>query len=99
MLFEALVNLSGADIDYLDIHSQVKGEQRDDTTEAIDKVWEEEMVKFGPDANSDACANTTNRPTQTQRRDQDVPIQLMDAVVADTLAKDASQSKTVSGGN
>ena len=99
VLFETLVNLSGVQVDYQDLHNQVKGEKRDDTKEAIDKVWEEEMVKFGPDSNNDACGTAVSRPSQTQRRDQEVPIQMMDAVVADTLAKDASQSKNVSGGN
>lgn len=98
VLFQALVNLSGAKVDYHDLHNQVKGEKRDDTKEAIDKVWEEEMVKFGADSNSEACGTATNRPSQTQRRDQQVPIQMMDAVIAETLAKDAGQSTTVSGG-
>ena len=86
-LFTALVNLSGAQIDYADLTEQVKSEKRDDTKEAIDKVWEEEMVKFGPDANNDACGTAVNRPAEGQRRDQDIPISMMDAVVADTLAK------------
>ncbi|WP_448210981.1 nitrate reductase molybdenum cofactor assembly chaperone [Colwellia sp. MEBiC06753] len=98
-LFEALVNLSGAKVDYDDLWDQVKGEKRDDTKEAIDKVWEEEMVKFGPDSSNDACGSATNRPSQSQRRDQQVPIQMMDAVVAETLAKDAMQTSTVSGGH
>ncbi|WP_448565984.1 nitrate reductase molybdenum cofactor assembly chaperone [Thalassotalea ganghwensis] len=98
ILFHILVDLAQADIDYADLAQQVKGEKRDDTKEAIDKVWEEEMVKFGADSNSDACGTATNRPSQTQRRDQQVPIQMMDAVIAETLAKDAGQSTTVSGG-
>lgn len=31
-------------------------EPRDDTREAIDKVWEEEAVRFGADAPTDDCA-------------------------------------------
>ncbi len=98
-LFTALVNLAQVDIDYADLAQQVKGEKRDDTKEAIDKVWEEEMVKFGPDANSDACGSAINKPSQSQRRDQDVPIQFIDAIVADTLANNGTQATTVSGGN
>lgn len=97
-LFSALVSVAQADIDYADLAQQVKGEKRDDTKEAIDKVWEEEMVKFGPDSTNDACGTSINKPSQSQRRDQEVPIQMMDAVVAETLAKDAAQSTPVSGG-
>lgn len=107
-LFKALVSLSGAPVVYDELWDQVKGEKRDDTKEAIDKVWEEEMVKFGGDANpeggADACGSAINRPSETQRRDQEVPIsfqdseKLMEAVVADTLIKDAAQSKPAAGG-
>lgn len=102
LLFETLVNISGADINYDDLHQQVKGEKRDDTKEAIDKVWEEEMVKFGPDSDiaaTAACGSATNKPSEGQRRDQDVPIEFVDAIVADTLAKNAAENKTAAGGN
>ncbi len=108
-LFKALVNLSGAPVVYDELWDQVKGEKRDDTKEAIDKVWEEEMVKFGPDSNSDVCGTATNRPSESQRRDQQVPIsfqereELMEAVVTDTLMKDsliknAAEGASVAGG-
>lgn len=103
-LFKALVNLSEAPVVYDELWDQVKGEKRDDTKEAIDKVWEEEMVKFGPDANNEACGSSINRPSESQRRDQEVPIsfqdpeQLMQAVVADTLIKDAAEGTSAAGG-
>ncbi len=103
-IFSALVNLSEAPIAYEGLVAQVKGEKRDDTKEAIDKVWEEEMVKFGPDSNSDACGSGTHRPSESQRRDREVPIsfqdaeQLMAAVVAETLTNDATQSTSIAGG-
>jgi len=95
-LFTVLVNLAQVDIDYADLAEQVKGEKRDDTKEAIDKVWEEEMVKFGPDADSQACGTATNKPSEGQRRDLDVPIQMMDEsmmanVIEETLAKNVGQ--------
>jgi nitrate reductase delta subunit len=104
-LFKTLVNLSEAPVVYDELWDQVKGEKRDDTKEAIDKVWEEEMVKFGPDSNSDVCGTAINKPSESQRKDQNIPIsfgereQLMDAVVADALAKDATKPAIVSGGN
>ena len=100
VLFETLVNLSGAQVDYEDLWTQVKGEKRDDTKEAIDKVWEEEMVKFGPDSNNDACGTAVNRPSESQRKDQDVPIQFMDAAMTDALVKEAvSKTQAAAGGN
>jgi len=98
-LFSALVNISKADINFDDLANQVKGEKRDDTKEAIDKVWEEEMVKFGPDSNSDACGTAGNKPAESQRRDQDVPIQFMEAIIDETLVKDANNSNASIGGN
>lgn len=100
-LFTALVNLAKTEINFDDLAAQVKGEKRDDTKEAIDKVWEEEMVKFGPDADNDACGTAVNKPSQTQRRDQEVPIQMMDeglmaSVIEDTLAKDAGAKTSAS---
>lgn len=108
-LFTALVSLSGAEISFDDLAAQVKGEKRDDTKEAIDKVWEEEMVKFGPDseqaADASACGSAINRPSQSQRRDQEVPISMMekgqfiDAVIEETLAKDNANNAQSAGVN
>lgn len=78
-LFTALVSLSGADIDLQALREQVKDEKRDDTKKALDKVWEEEAVTFGGDAINGGCPSNTSRPSETQRRDQDVPIQFVDA--------------------
>lgn len=84
VLFNALVNLSEVKIEFDELIEQVKKERRDDTKEAIDKVWEEEMVKFGPDANQEACGTAVNRPDESQRRDQDVPISFIkDAAVTE----------------
>ncbi|WP_298771134.1 nitrate reductase molybdenum cofactor assembly chaperone [uncultured Shewanella sp.] len=83
-LFTALVNLAKAEIDFNDLIKQVKGEVRDDTPEAIDKVWEEEMVTFGAEANSTACGTSNHKPSDNQRRDQEVPIHLMDPILKNT---------------
>lgn len=78
-LFNALVNLSEMDIDMGALREQVKDEKRDDTKKALDKVWEEEAVTFGGDATNGGCPSNTSKPSPTQRRDQDVPIQFIDA--------------------
>ncbi|WP_293749467.1 nitrate reductase molybdenum cofactor assembly chaperone [uncultured Paraglaciecola sp.] len=78
-LFTSLLHISGADIDMHDIALQVKNEKRDDTKKAMDKVWEEEAVTFGGDAVNGGCPTDQNKPSESQRRDQDVPIQFFDA--------------------
>ncbi len=78
-LFNALVSLSGAEIDLQALREQVKDEKRDDTKKALDKVWEEEAVTFGGDAINGGCPSNASKPSESQRRDQDVPISFIDA--------------------
>ncbi|MFE8071840.1 nitrate reductase molybdenum cofactor assembly chaperone [Marinobacteraceae bacterium S3BR75-40.1] len=49
VVFEALLNLAGHQPDRRQLATIVANEERDDTPEALDKVWEEEMVKFVDD--------------------------------------------------
>ncbi|MCC2615069.1 nitrate reductase molybdenum cofactor assembly chaperone [Aestuariibacter halophilus] len=77
-LFSALLRVSSADIDLEQVREQIKDEQRDDTQKALDKVWEEEAVTFGADAQNSGCGTAVTRPTANQRRDQNVPIQFFD---------------------
>lgn len=77
----SLLNLSGVQVDMADIHSQIANEERDDTSEALDKVWEEEMVTFGPDSGNDGCSSGTSKPSESQRKDQYVPIQWADELL------------------
>ncbi|WP_027329403.1 nitrate reductase molybdenum cofactor assembly chaperone [Marinimicrobium agarilyticum] len=76
-LFEALLHWCGDRVNIEQIREQVAGEARDDTPEALDKVWEEEAVTFGPDAQADGC-NVQYRPDSGQRRDQEQILNLMD---------------------
>jgi len=75
-IFSALLQLSGAKVDLTDVQQQIVGEKRDDTPEALDKVWEEEAVTFGAEGAGDACATGTNRPLPGQRRDQEQVLDL-----------------------
>ncbi|MBV2127585.1 nitrate reductase molybdenum cofactor assembly chaperone [Arsukibacterium indicum] len=77
-LFAALLELSGVQVELEPLREQLKAEKPDHTNEALDKVWEEEMVTFGPGAENDGCA-TSSKPSETQRRDQYVPMQWTDA--------------------
>lgn len=76
ILFEALLQLSKAKLDLADIQRQLAGEQRDDTPEALDKVWEEEAVTFGAEGAGDSCVTSANRPMPGQRRDEQQLLEL-----------------------
>ncbi|KFZ29353.1 nitrate reductase [Pseudidiomarina atlantica] len=76
VLFQSLLELAAVDVDLNDVRQQVQGEKRDDTPKELDKVWEEEMVTFtGNDATS-TCPTAQNRPAESQRRDQYIPLNL-----------------------
>jgi|JI10StandDraft_1071094.scaffolds.fasta_scaffold62627_2 nitrate reductase molybdenum cofactor assembly chaperone NarJ/NarW len=68
-LFHSLLHLSQVHVDLSDIQQQIKHEQRDDTPEALDKVWEEEAVSFTAESDADACGISIKRPTQAQSKD------------------------------
>ncbi len=57
VLFTVLLSLVTAVDKRNDIVKQVAAEEPDDTMEAIDKVWEEEVVRFGADTAAGACSS------------------------------------------
>lgn len=63
VLFELLLTLSGTGLDSASLESQVAGEARDDTPQALDAVWEEEQIKF---LGEEGCASA--QQTAHQRR-------------------------------
>lgn len=73
-IFATLVALSAAEIDLTDIKSQIASEKRDDTPKELDKVWEEEMVSFIGNEQTNSACGTGNKPTDGQRRDQFIPL-------------------------
>ncbi|WP_193166155.1 nitrate reductase molybdenum cofactor assembly chaperone [Microbulbifer hainanensis] len=76
--FEALLALADVAVDMEALTIQVRGEERDDTPEAIDKVWEEEMVTFTAGQTGSACEQSITRPDPLQYRD-DTALNLVDA--------------------
>lgn len=68
-LFHCLILLSGVEVNLEELHAQLEQEKRDDTPEALDKVWEDEVVNFGAEKNADSCSSSTARPTPQQSRD------------------------------
>ena len=69
LLFRALLDLSQADITVDEFLQQASKEERDDSLEAMDKIWEEEAVKFGVDDNAEACPSSgpSLRPNENQQ--------------------------------
>lgn len=66
LLFELLVECADGHLDLDALRRRAGEESRDDTPEAMDRVWEEEAVRFGaeaPDAghSSPACASSRTR--------------------------------------
>ncbi|MDI3362748.1 nitrate reductase molybdenum cofactor assembly chaperone [Lelliottia sp. V89_10] len=75
-LFDALLALAASKLTSDSVTKQVATEQRDDTRQALDAVWEEEQVKFIED-NATACESSPMQ--QYQRRfSQDVAPQYVD---------------------
>ncbi len=46
VLFDSLVDISGLEVNRVEVAEAVKKEKRDDTIEAIDREWEDKEIKF-----------------------------------------------------
>jgi nitrate reductase delta subunit len=92
-LFTSLMALSQVSVDLNELRTQVKLEKPDNSKEALDKVWEEEAVVFGGDAVNGGCPTATTKPSEGQRRDQDVPIHFVDA--GHSAATSAHKGETI----
>jgi nitrate reductase delta subunit len=57
LLFELLIEIGRGDVDLDAVRRGVAAEARDDTPEAMDKVWEEEAVRFGAEAPPADCTS------------------------------------------
>lgn len=69
LLFRALLDLSRADITVDEFLQQASKEERDDSLEAMDKIWEEEAITFGVDDNAEECPSSglSPRPNDNQQ--------------------------------
>lgn len=68
LLFRALLEICQADITVDEFLKQAAKEERDDSLEAIDKIWEEEAVTFGMDDDAGECPSS--RPQVTANDNQ-----------------------------
>ena len=73
LIFEALLDLAGSDLAIEEVRERVAGEKRDDSKQAIDKEWQEEEVTFGAESLDSSCESGRRRPSESQRKDLDVP--------------------------
>lgn len=54
-LFELLVEQAGGKVNLAPLRQRASQEPRDDTAEAMDRLWEEEAVRFGAEAPAQDC--------------------------------------------
>lgn len=70
VLFEILVEFADGKVDLGALRQRASEEPRDDTPEVMDRLWEEEAVRFGAEAPDDACpppARSPARPAATRQ--------------------------------
>jgi nitrate reductase delta subunit len=78
LLFRALLDICQADITVDEFLKQASKEERDDSLEALDKIWEEEAVTFGADDDSAGCPSTQPIPA-TNDNQQTTPVHFVNA--------------------
>lgn len=66
-LLATLVEIAQGKVDLILMRQRVANEERDDTSEAIDRVWEEEVVRFGAEAPTRDCQAPTRLPAGVRR--------------------------------
>lgn len=66
-VLEALVEIAVGKVELDLLLRRVATEARDDTPEAMDRVWEEEAVRFGAEAPADDCNPPTRLPSGAKR--------------------------------
>lgn len=62
LLLEILVEFAEGKLDLRALRRRASEEPRDDSPEAMDRVWEEEAVRFGPEAPGENCEPSTRAP-------------------------------------
>lgn len=74
VVLQALIAWGGVEKALTAVASQLASEARDDTPAALDKEWEEQAVTFDADSVDAACPTARNRPSESQRKDQMIPV-------------------------
>ncbi|KAA1175967.1 nitrate reductase molybdenum cofactor assembly chaperone [Marinobacter salinexigens] len=88
---DALLAIAGRKVDRQELAKIVASEERDDTPEALDKVWEEEMVKFVDDQGS-SCSTGGVVGQRRRELEQTQTIHLSDKLMADATPRQAGRA-------
>jgi len=91
VVMDSLLVLSGRKADRQELAQIVASEERDDTPEALDKVWEEEMVKFVDDQGS-ACSSGGIVGQRRRELEQTQTIHLSDQLMTDATPRQAGRA-------
>lgn len=76
--FRALLQIAGQPLETVaELREQVAGEERDDSLEALDKIWEEEQVNFLQAEQQDRCPSQASLPGKA-REEEAVPLHWVD---------------------
>lgn len=99
-LFSSLLQISGQQVDVEALRERAANEERDDTPEALDRVWEEEAIKFGGDDQQEACPtqqfNPANSAGKIEKPVQTDPIHFVDiGKVKQSSAQQSSEQHSV----
>ena len=78
LLFRALLDLAQADLTVDAFIKQASSEERDDSLEAMDAIWEEEAVSFGLDDAAGECPHKAV-PAQPNENQQTEPVHFVNS--------------------
>ena len=91
VVMDSLLTLSGRSANRQELAEIVAAEERDDTPEALDKVWEEEMVKFVDDQGS-SCSTGSVVGQRRRELEQTQTIHLSDQLMTDATPRQAGRA-------
>ncbi|AOY86693.1 nitrate reductase molybdenum cofactor assembly chaperone [Marinobacter salinus] len=91
VVMDSLLELSGRTTNRQELAQLVASEERDDTPEALDKVWEEEMVKFVDDQGS-SCSTGGVVGQRRRELEQTQTIHLSDQLLTDATPGQAGRA-------
>jgi len=91
VVMDSLLTLSGRAANRQELARIVASEERDDTPEALDKVWEEEMVKFVDDQGS-SCSTGSVVGQRRRELEQTQTIHLSDQLMTDATPRQAGRA-------
>jgi len=81
LLFRAMLDICQADITVDEFLKQASKEERDDSLEALDKIWEEEAITFGLDDESADCPSAKPSAPANDNQ-QTTPVHFVNASAA-----------------